>query len=170
MVLEIWSMTDRIFSHFGPFFALLPPNNPENQNFEKMKKMPGDIIISHKCSINDNHMMYNSWDMKCDRRQNKLFIKWNISFLFFSNAANSPNNQNFLKMKKKKHTWRYHHFTYICVPKIMIRWCMVPETWFVTDGWTDGQTDRKSDIYRWMSHLITALGNWLSQSYYKIIT
>ena len=60
MVLEIWSMTDRIFSHFGPFFALLPPNNPENQNFEKMKKMPGDIIISHKCSINDNHMMYNS--------------------------------------------------------------------------------------------------------------
>ena len=24
MVPEIWSATDRIFSHFGPFFALLP--------------------------------------------------------------------------------------------------------------------------------------------------
>ena len=61
--MEIWSATDRIFSHFGPFFALLTPpppppnNNPENQNFEKMKKSPEDIIILHKCTINDNHMM-----------------------------------------------------------------------------------------------------------------
>ena len=41
MVRKIWSVTDRIFCHFGPFFALLPPpppNNPENQDFEKMKK------------------------------------------------------------------------------------------------------------------------------------
>ena len=28
----------QIFYQFGPFFALLPPNNPKNQNFEKMKK------------------------------------------------------------------------------------------------------------------------------------
>ena len=37
-----------------------------------------------------------------------------------------------------------------CVPKIMIKWCTVPEIWFVTDGrkerWTDGQMDVKSDI------------------------
>ena len=45
MVPKIWSMTDRFFGHFGPFFALLPPNNPKNQNFEKMEKTPGDIII-----------------------------------------------------------------------------------------------------------------------------
>ena len=31
-------MTGKIFSHFGLFFALLPPSNPERQNFEKMKK------------------------------------------------------------------------------------------------------------------------------------
>ena len=37
-----------------------PPKNPENQNFEKIKKTPGDIIILHKCTINDNHMMYGS--------------------------------------------------------------------------------------------------------------
>ena len=36
MVPEIRSETDRIFCHFGPFFALLPsPNDPENQNFGK---------------------------------------------------------------------------------------------------------------------------------------
>ena len=35
---------------------------------------------------------------------------------------------------------------YMCVPKIMIRLCMVPEIWCVADGRRDGQTDRKSDI------------------------
>ena len=65
MVPEKGSTTERFFSNFGPFFALLPPplplpNNPENQNFEKTKKTPGDIIILHKCTINDNDMMYGS--------------------------------------------------------------------------------------------------------------
>ena len=45
MVPEIWSTTDRIFCHSGLFFALLPPYGPENQNFEKMKKITEDIII-----------------------------------------------------------------------------------------------------------------------------
>ena len=48
------------FSNFGPFFALLLLNNPENQNFEKMKETPGDIITLHKCTKNDNNMMYGS--------------------------------------------------------------------------------------------------------------
>ena len=68
MTPEIWSTTDRIFLHFGPFFALLhhllppplQPRNPENQNFEKKKKTPGDIIILHNCTINNNHMTYGS--------------------------------------------------------------------------------------------------------------
>ena len=41
------------------------------KNFEKKmkkKKTPGDIILLHKCTINDNHIMYSSWDMKCDRQ------------------------------------------------------------------------------------------------------
>ena len=60
MVPEIWSVTDRIFCDFGPFLAHLPPppNNPENQNFEKMKKLLGDIIILLMCTINDNLMIY----------------------------------------------------------------------------------------------------------------
>ena len=66
MIPEIWSLTDRIFCHFGLLFAFLPPNNPENQNFEKKKKH-GAIIISHICSKNCNQMMYGSWDMVHDR-------------------------------------------------------------------------------------------------------
>ena len=58
MKYEIWSATDRIY--FRPFFALLPPNNPKNQNFEKNEKNPRDIIILNMCTINDNHMMHGS--------------------------------------------------------------------------------------------------------------
>ena len=66
MVLEISSTTDRIFCDFGPFFVLLCPspplthNNPKNQNFEKMKKIDGDIIILLLCTKSDNHIMYGS--------------------------------------------------------------------------------------------------------------
>ena len=40
--------------------AFLPPIVPENQNFEKMKKAPEDIIILHMCIINDSNIMYGS--------------------------------------------------------------------------------------------------------------
>ena len=60
MVPEKRSETDRIFCHFGPFFALLPSNDSENQNFETMKKMPGDIILLHMSSITEDHMIYGS--------------------------------------------------------------------------------------------------------------
>ena len=71
-----------ILDNFLPFY---PTNNPENQNFEKMKNKPRDIIILHKCTINDNHMMYGSWDMKRDREK-----FW----------------------KNEKNVWRYHTKVY----------------------------------------------------------
>ena len=58
---DIWCGTDVIvISHFGLFFALLPPNSPKYQNFEKIKKMPGDIIILYKCTEDYDQMMYSS--------------------------------------------------------------------------------------------------------------
>ena len=54
-----------ILDHFLPFYPP-PPNNQKNQNLKKMKRSPGDIIILHKCTINDNHVMYGFWDMECD--------------------------------------------------------------------------------------------------------
>ena len=51
---------NRQFFYFRPFFALLAPNNPKNQNFEKNEKNPRDTIILNMCTINDNHMMYGS--------------------------------------------------------------------------------------------------------------
>ena len=66
----------QFFCHFGSFFAFDPPNNPKNQNLEKIKIRPGDIIILHLCTTNDNHMMYGSWNME-HGRQNFLSF-WTI--------------------------------------------------------------------------------------------
>ena len=54
MVPEIYIVTLDHFLHSDP------PNNPKNQNFEKMKKTCGDIIILHLCTTNDDHIMYGS--------------------------------------------------------------------------------------------------------------
>ena len=164
MVPEIWSVTDRIVCHFGPFFCpstpnpknqnfekikkntwryyhftnvyhkwqsydvwflrygawqteffvildhflpFYPPNNPKNQNFEKLKKTPGDIIILHKCTKNHDHMLYCSWDMACDRC-NCYFSFWAI-FCPFTPLT----TQKIKILKKWKNTWRYHHFTQV---------------------------------------------------------
>ena len=49
-----------------------PPDDLENQNFEIMKN-PGDIIILHMFTVNDDHMMFDVyWDMECDRQN--LFV------------------------------------------------------------------------------------------------
>ena len=54
---------DWIFCHFGPFFAILPPptpNNQEDQNFKRIKKASEDVIILQMWTKNHNHMMYAS--------------------------------------------------------------------------------------------------------------
>ena len=49
-----------LLGHFLPFYS---PNNPENQNFEKIKNAYEDVIILYMCTKNDDHMVYASWDM-----------------------------------------------------------------------------------------------------------
>ena len=62
-----------ILGYFLPFY---PPNNPENQNFEKAKKITGDTITLHMCIINENHMMYGSWYVEHGRQN--FFSFWTI--------------------------------------------------------------------------------------------
>ena len=64
------------FVILGHYFPFDPPNNPKNQNFEKMKRQPGDIIILHLCTTSNNHIKYGFWDMEQDR-QNFLSF-WTI--------------------------------------------------------------------------------------------
>ena len=53
---QSWCMVPRygvqqiqFFLILGHFLHFYPTNNPENQNFEKIKKIPGDIIILNMC-------------------------------------------------------------------------------------------------------------------------
>ena len=61
-IIWVWflshSVWDRIFCHFGPFFSFYSPNNPQYQNFEKVKKPSGDVIILHMCTKNHDHIIY----------------------------------------------------------------------------------------------------------------
>ena len=71
-VTEVWNETDRLFCHFGPLFTLIyplfthylptPQAKPENQNFEKMKKASGDVIIRYICTKNHNHKISLFWE------------------------------------------------------------------------------------------------------------
>ena len=54
----------QFFAILDRFFALLHPMDQEYQNFEKMKKIPEDIITLQMCTINDSHMMHGSRDME----------------------------------------------------------------------------------------------------------
>ena len=109
-VSEIQNEAYRIFCHFWPFFALLPPNDPKNQNFETMKKIPGDIIILHMCTINDNHMMYGYWDME---RNGQNFLSFLSFWTLFCPFTSPPLTSRKIKISKKwKNHWRYH-FTHV---------------------------------------------------------
>ena len=84
-----------ILDHFLHFYPL---TTQKIKILIKMIKLPGDMIIFHMCTINDIHMMYGFWDMKCDE-QNFLSF-WTIFFPFY--PPNNPKNPNFEELKKKK--------------------------------------------------------------------
>ena len=72
---------------FWTVFALLPPsNNPENQNFEKLKNDAGAITILHKCTKNHDHVLYCSLDMGCNGF-NCYFSFWVTFYPFTSLTA-----------------------------------------------------------------------------------
>ena len=82
MVHEIWSPTDWIFCHFGLFFVLLPLYHPGKSKFWKNETNPGDIIILHLRSINENRMMDGYRYMEHNRQN--IFSFWTIFCLFTS--------------------------------------------------------------------------------------
>ena len=96
----------------------------------KKKKILGDIITLHLGTTNYDHIMYGSWDMEHDRQN---FFSCFDHFLPFY-----PKKIKILKWWKK-----YLEISSFrtCVPKIMIRSCLIPEIWCMTNRQTDGLTD-----------------------------
>ena len=100
---------------------------------KKFKKKSGDIIILHMCTINDNHMLYGSWDMKCGRQN---FLSFWTVFCHFT-----PLTTRKIKILKNwKNIWRYHHFTLV-YQKLwldVVQFLRNGARW-ADDGWMDRQ-------------------------------
>ena len=161
MVPEIWSATDKIFCHFGPFHFVM----------KNWKKTIGDIIVLQMCTMNDNHMMYGSWEKELDvhnllsfwtisgpftsltTRKIKMCTKthdhmlycswygaWGIKVFFFIFGYFLPFYP--LGASKIKHFWSMKKSLeilscYTCAPKIMMTRCTIPEIRCITDGRMD---------------------------------
>ena len=80
--------------HFLPFYH--PSNDTKNQNFEEKKCLEILSFPIYMFTINDNHMMYDSWDMERNR-QNFLSF-WAIYYLFTTPSLMILN----IKILKKK--------------------------------------------------------------------
>ena len=96
------------FLLFGAIFCPFTPLLSPKKKYGKTVKKPGDIILLHRCTRNEDHTygFYSLWDIKARWTE---FVDILGHFLPFD----PPNN-------KKK--------TYTCVPQMTIIWCMVPET------------------------------------------
>ena len=88
----------------------------------------GDIITLYLCTINDNHMMYASRDMECDR-QNVIFLSFWTVFCPLPPTPPPPNklkNENFEKWKTLLEISSF----YTCVPQ---KWHS-NDVWFLRYG------------------------------------
>ena len=122
---------DRCNCYFS-FWAIFGAFTQKKSKFLKNEKNTGDIIILHMCTKNYDQMIHGSWDMVHNRLTDRQMEKWMEKVAY---RVGYP-TQKCLEISS----------FYICVPKIMIRWCTVPEIWCAMDGQMDGWTDGKSDI------------------------
>ena len=99
MVPEIWSVTDIIFCHSEPFFALLPPMDPENKNFEKMKKKKNTWRYYYFTNVYHKWQSYDAWFLRYQAQQTEFFVILDRFLPFYT--PNNLKNKNFEKMKKE---------------------------------------------------------------------
>ena len=122
---EIWSVTDKRFCRFRPFFALLPPpSNPIKLKFCKTKKDNWRYHHFIKWTKNHDDMLHCSLDM-ARNECNCSFSFW-ANFNLFSSLKDQKtkkkkNKKKKKKKKKKKNPWRYHHFI------IIYQYCKIHE-------------------------------------------
>ena len=128
-VLEIWHATDGNcnFSFWASFCHFTPLRAPKLK-IKKMKKNAWRYSFTQVYQKLWYALLL--WDMAHDRC-NCCFSFWAIFCPF---TPNCPKHQFSKTMKKKS---LEISSLYKCVPKIIIRWCTVPEIWCATGRWMD---------------------------------
>ena len=120
-------------------FLLFCLNN-DPKKFEKMKKIPGDTIILHKCTKNNDHieLLFCSWDMARDG------CNFYFSFCAIFCRFTAITTQRIKITKKFKQTSRDIIISQLCTKNYRHMmdgsWCMVQYGW--TERQIDGRTDR----------------------------
>ena len=110
------------FSTFWAIFWPFRPLTTWKMKILTLKKAPGDIIILHICTINDNHMIYDSWDME-------LYIIFCYSGPFIALLPHyGPRKSKFSKKMKKT-----PEDIIILQTEMTIIWCMVSQIWSAMD-------------------------------------
>ena len=126
MVPKIWSTINRTFCHSGPFFVLLSPYGPRKSKIFKNEKNTWRYY--HFTNVYHKRQSYDVWFLKHRVQRTEVFVILDrvLSFYF----PNNPKKSKF--WKNEKNHLEILSF-YICVPKLTIIWCMVPETLSATD-------------------------------------
>ena len=120
----------------GNILPFYPPNSQKNQHLKKMKKMPQDIIIIHKCTKNHDHMLYCSQDIVCDRC-NCYYSFCDVIVIF---------HFSFQHLKKMKKTPRGIIILHKCAKNYDQ---MMYSSWdIIRNRQMDGQTDRWTDGWK----------------------
>ena len=93
-VSEIWCVADVMISHFGLFFALLSPNSPKNQNFEKLKRsleisfyISVPKIMIRQCTVLEICCATDGWMGRWTEGWTDRWKKWHIE------VGGPPKNQ-----------------------------------------------------------------------------
>ena len=99
MIYDSWNIRciKQTFLSFWDIFCPFTPWQPRKSKCWEIKNIPGDIIILHMCTINDNHMCLvpEIWSTI-----DKFFVI--LDHFLPSYPTNNPKNKYFEKMKKKK--------------------------------------------------------------------
>ena len=147
---EIWSMTDRIFSHLGQFFALLHPLPLKTQRIKILKKWKKKTCGYHFTQVYNKWQSYDIWflDMKCTRQDFFFHLAPFFALLppYLPEKWKCQKNEKMpgyiiilhkctiKKWKlKKKFKKNLEISFYKSVPKIMVICHTVPEIWHMTD-------------------------------------
>ena len=111
MIPDISSTTDKFFCHFRLFLALLTPNNPANQNFEKNEKNSWRYYhFKHEYPKWKSHDV---WFLRYGARKT-IFSHFGPFFALLKPPPPPPTTTQRIKiLKNEKNTWQYHHFTQV---------------------------------------------------------
>ena len=105
---------------FSAIFCPFSPLTSWKIKILTLEKAPGDIIILHICTTNDNHVMYGSWDMEGERLNFLSF--WTVFCAFM------PLSTQKIKIFKKRKRYIKILQTYMTVIQFM-----VPQIWSTMD-------------------------------------